>query len=370
MEQSALTDEKALPLLPPKVDVETKAVLKKCASAHRALAELKGKSATIPNQSILINTLALQEAKDSSAIENIITTHDELYKAQLFAEFAPLAAKEVSRYADALKTGFEQIRTQKVLRESDLLRIHQILEQNDAGYRKQPGTKLINDATSEIIYTPPQRHSDIVALMRNLMDYFNDRSDTPDPLVKMALIHFQFESIHPFYDGNGRAGRILNILYLVLHNLLDIPILYLSRYIIRTKSDYYRLLQETRLSGNYEPWILYLLHGVEETSLETIMLIHQIRALMQDYKHRIRTELPKLYSQDLLNNLFRHPYTKIEFLMEELLVKRMTATRYLEALVQKGFLQKRKIGRSNFYINTPLYALFEGARPQAQSKNP
>lgn len=351
-----------LKLLPPDTDLETIAVLKKLPAAHRRLAELKGISSTIPNETILINTLTLQEAKDSSAIENIITTHDEIYKAQLFKElFLNAAAKEVNSYAEALKTGFQNIRKQKILKSSHILEIQEILEQNDAGYRKLPGTSLVNEATGETVYTPPQDYDSVVELMDNLISFMNDTELFPtDPLIKMAVIHHQFESIHPFYDGNGRTGRIINILYLVLNELLDLPILYLSRYIIRHKSDYYRLLQKVRDTGDWEEWILYMLDGVEQTAKETILLIGNIKTLMQDYKRRIRIEFPRMYSQDLLNNLFRHPYTKIEFLMNELMVSRPTATNYIDALVEKGFLEKQKIGRSNFYINIPLYNLFKG----------
>ncbi len=349
-------------VLPTDDELETKAILKKLPSAHRQLAELKGISSTIPNETILINTLTLQEAKDSSAIENIITTHDEIYKAQLFEDlFINASAKEVNSYAEALKTGFQKIRKQKILKSSHILEIQEILEQNDAGYRKLPGTSLINDATGETVYTPPQDYDSVVNLMNNLISFINDTDlSQADPLIKMAVIHHQFESIHPFYDGNGRTGRIINILYLVLNELLDLPILYLSRYIIKHKNDYYRLLQKVRDTGDWEDWILYMLNGVEQTAKETILLIGKIKKLMQDYKMRIRKDFPKIYSQDLLNNLFRHPYTKIEFLMKELRVSRPTATNYINALVDKGFLEKQKIGRSNFYINIALYKLLKG----------
>jgi Fic family protein len=197
-----------------------------------------------------------------------------------------------------------------------------------------------------------------------------------DPLIKMAIIHHQFESIHPFYDGNGRTGRIINILYLVIQDLLDLPILYLSRYVIKNKADYYRLLQKVRDTGDWEEWILYMLEGVEETSKETIVLISQMKLLMQDYKIRIRKQLSKMYSQDLLNNIFRHPYTKIEFVMKELMVSRITASKYVEALVSGGFLTKERIGRTNFYINVPLFKLFKNeaepkqVAPPIQTVNP
>lgn len=346
--------------LPPDAELETRAVLRKLASAHRYLAELKGKVATIPNESILINTLTLQEAKDSSEIENIVTTHDELYKNTLFLDYARNpAAKEVNAYADALRTGFGQVQGDRLITINRILEIHKVLEQNDAGIRRLPGTELKNDQTAEVVYVPPQDYQDILDLLSNLEQFINDDAMLDaDPLVKMAVIHHQFETIHPFYDGNGRAGRILNILYLVAQGLLDIPVLYLSRYIIQTKGDYYRLLQSVREEQDWEPWLLYMLHGVEVTSRETIALIGEIKYLMQDYKHRIRSDLPKIYSQDLLNNLFRHPYTKIEYLQHDLGVSRLTATKYLEKLTEAGFIQKHKMGRYNYYVNQPLFQLF------------
>jgi len=209
-----------------------------------------------------------------------------------------------------------------------------------------------------VIYTPPQDHDTIVSLMSNLEKFIND--DTmmdADPLVKMAIIHHQFESIHPFYDGNGRTGRIINILYLIQKQLLDLPVLYLSRYIIRHKNDYYRLLQKVRESGKWEEWILYMLEGIEQTAAESIILIRAIKNLMQQYKQTIRTQLPKLYSQDLLNNLFKYPYTKIEYIERDLDVSRNTAIRYLESLVKERLLIKQKIGRDNFYLNKSLFDL-------------
>jgi Fic family protein len=361
--------EYIIKLLPPEIDLETKAILKQLASAHRYLAELKGKSETIPNESILINTLSLQEAKDSSAIENIITTHDEMYKASLFGNlYSNASAKEVSLYADALKHGFNLVRKQKLITQNTILEIQKILEQNDAGYRKLPGTALINEATGQTVYTPPQDYNSIIGLMDNLAAFINDDSISElDPLIKMALLHFQFESIHPFYDGNGRTGRILNILYLVQQDLLDLPILYLSRFIINHKAKYYTLLQEVREKGNWERWILYILEGIEQTSKETIEMISHIRNLMLDYKHRLRKEISKIYSQDLINNLFKHPYTKIEFVMEELNITRITATRYLNLLVEHGFLEKHRIGTSNFYVNNLLFQLFRDNKSNIQN---
>ena len=348
-----------LPELPPQTDIETKVVLRQTANAHRYLAELKGISKTIPNQAILINTLPLLEAKDSSAIENIITTHDELYRESLFDDFiSNPSAKEVQNYSQALRNGYEKIKATGIFTNNQILEIQANIENNNAGLRKLPGTNLKNDLTGETVYIPPQHHEDIVRLMNNLEQYINnDSTSLVDPLIKMAVIHYQFESIHPFYDGNGRTGRIINILYLVYKGLLDIPVLYLSKYIIRKKSDYYRLLQEVRDKDNWEEWILFMLQGIIETSSETVSLIQSIRTLMQDYKIRIR-EKYKFYSQDLLNNLFFHPYTKIEFLERDLRIHRQTASKYLEELVEGGFLELEKRGKNHFYINRKLYELF------------
>nr|WP_298377068.1 Fic family protein [uncultured Halomonas sp.] len=351
----------SIPELPPAniAELETREVLKKTAVAHRYLAELKGVAASIPNEAILINTLSLQEAKDSSEIENIITTHDELYKASLFAEaITNPAAKEVQDYAFALKEGFQTVRQQKLIRLGDILSVQENLEKNNAGLRRLPGTELKNARTGEVVYTPPQHADDIERLMNNLVQYIND--DTlcdADPLVKMAIIYHQFESIHPFYDGNGRTGRILNILYLVAKELLNLPVLYLSRFIIRHKTDYYRQLQQVRETGQWVPWLLYMLDGVIDTAQNTIKMITEIKQLIGQYKHRMRDELSKIYRQELLNNLFNHPYTKIDFVMNDLGVSRITATKYLEQLVDHDFLHKEKIGRGNYYINHPLCAL-------------
>jgi Fic family protein len=352
-----------LPVLPPDLDVETKAVLKKCSQANRCLAELKGISHTIPNQNILLNTLAIQEAKDSSAIENIITTHDELFKEELFSEFMQnRSAKEVYNYSIALKRGYELVHRSGLLTNNTILEIQTELEKNKAGFRKLPGTELKNDRTGETIYTPPQNAEEIISLMSNLEKYINDDSlSNVEPLIKMAIIHYQFESIHPFYDGNGRTGRIINILYMVQKKLLNIPVLYLSRYIIENKAEYYRLLQDVRDTNNWEGWILYMLDGIENTAMDTINIIEQIRNLMADYKKRLRDGF-KFYSQDLLNNLFCHPYTKIEFIEHDLGVTRKTAAKYLEELTAAGLLRKEKIGKSHFFVNEPLYALFTHRR--------
>jgi Fic family protein len=348
--------------LPLDIDVETKPVLKKLAAAHKALAELKGVISSIPNENILVETLTLREAKESSAIENIISTFVEVYQTSLFSNHYPSAAsKEVRQYADALVKGFNLVKKNGLLTSNYLLQIQAVVEQNNAGYRKLPGTKLLNDKTGAVVYTPPQDAKEIEALMCNLELFINDDTIMDvDPLIKMAIIHHQFESIHPFYDGNGRTGRIINILYLVQKKLLHLPVLYLSRYIIGTKADYYRLLQKVRDTGEWEEWILYMLNGVEQTAAESIVLINNIKNLMQQYKKDIRSQFPKMYSQDLLNNLFKYPYTKIEFIQRDLGVSRNTSIRYLEALVAAGLLQKKKVGRNNFYLNEPLFTLLSG----------
>lgn len=341
-------------------ELETRRVLKQASEAHRYLAELKGVALSIPNEAILINTLTLQEAKDSSEVENIITTHDELYKSSILTEsqLNP-ATKEVRDHAFALRQGFEKVRASGLIRLHDIIEIQATMERNNAGLRRLPGTDLKNQGTGEVVYTPPQSHAEIEHLMDNLVHYLNDDECCDlDPLVKMALIHHQFESIHPFYDGNGRTGRILNVLYLVAQRLLDIPVLYLSRYIIRNKADYYGYLQDVRDKSNWEDWLLFMLKGVAETAQETIRLINEIKQLMMKYKHDMRKQLPKIYRQELLNNLFSHPYTKIDFVMEDLDVSRITATKYLDQLAEHGFVIKEKVGRSNYYINEPLFALF------------
>jgi len=348
---------KLLPL-PLDWEIETKKVLKSLPSAHAAMAELKGIASTMPNQSILINTLGLQEAKDSSAIENIITTHDDIYKSELNIDsYKSLNAKEVQNYIAATKTGFDLISKTGLLTNRTVLKIHEILEGNKAGFRKLPGTTLKNSYTGEIIYTPPQDPEEIINLMTILEKFINNKeSNDLDPLVKMAIIHYQFESIHPFYDGNGRTGRIINILYLIQEKLQDLPILYLSSYIIKNKSDYYRLLQEVRTKNNWEEWLLFIIKAVDQTSRETIDLIIEIRELMMNYKQTLRDNY-KFYSQDLLNNLFKHPYTKIEFIQKDLNVSRITAANYLNQLADDKLLTKKKLGTANYYINDALFKL-------------
>jgi Fic family protein len=355
-----MTKEYTLSKLPINKEIETKQVLKKIVSANRALAELKGVAKSIPNQSILINALSLQEAKDSSEIENIVTTHDELYRATVSISNVSNNTKEVQRYREALYKGFSLVQESQILLKKHIVEIQQVLEDNTAGIRTQSGTQLKNDKTGEVIYTPPQNHQDIQDLMDNLEQYINSKDmDDYDTLVKMAIIHYQFESIHPFYDGNGRAGRIINILYLMLKGLLDLPVLYLSSYIINNKSDYYRLLNEVRTKDSWEEWVLYMLDGIEQTSKESIKLIEAINQTMKDTKQIFKTELPKIYSKDLLELLFKHPYTKINFLVDELGITRKTATTYLRAMEDINILDSMKVGRDVYFVNKSLFTLLQ-----------
>ena len=344
--------------LPYPEDLETKSILKQLPAAHAALAELKGIVQSIPNQIILLNALGIQEAKDSSSIENIITTHDDLYKANLDFEVSISPnVKEVQNYVAAMKRGFELVQSQGLLTNQTLLKIQETLEGNNAGFRKLPGTALKNAQTGAVIYLPPQDPAEIQELMTNLEQFINDPELSDyDPLVKMAIIHYQFESIHPFYDGNGRTGRILNILYLILTGLQKLPILYLSNHIIQHKSDYYRLLQGVREKGDWESWISYMIRGVENTAKETIQLIEALKILMAEMKTLLQNNY-KFYSQELLNNLFAHPYTKIEFLVRDLGVSRLTAANYLNQLASDGVLRKERLGTGNYYVNERLFEL-------------
>ena len=355
-----------IPLLPLPYDLETKTVLRQANKANRKLAELKGVAQTIPNERILISSLTLQEAKDSSAVENIVTTQDDLYRAGLDAGFTLIGAatKEVLFYREAINEGFKLVRNKNILTLNDIKRIQEVLEQNSAGFRTTPGTQLKRSSDGAVIYTPPQDGQLIVELMSNLEQFINDDELCPiDPLVKMAIIHHQFESIHPFYDGNGRTGRIVNILYLVTSGLLDLPILYLSRLITHNKAEYYERIQAIRNatgdnSAQWEEWILYMLRGVEQTAEETITLVKNIGNLMTKYKNIIRPAFGRKYSHELLNGLFYHPYTKIGHLESNMQVSRQTAAKYLDKLASLGLLQKERMGKENYYINTQLMELF------------
>ncbi len=355
----------SIPALPLQYDLETTIVLKQLARANRALAELKGVAASIPNENILISSLTLQEAKDSSSIENIITTQDDLYKADLNIQHLPIqpATKEVQNYREAIYEGFNLVRVNKLLTNNYIIKIQNTLKRTSGGFRSVPGTKLKRD-DGVIIYEPPQDPIDVAHYMENLESFINDPSLSDlDPLIKMAIIHHQFESIHPFTDGNGRTGRIVNILYLVINDLLDLPILYLSRYITHNKGEYYRLIQEIRdkegdNAQEWENWIVFILKGVEETAQETIDLVKGISSLMAEYKQILRPLFGQTYKHELLNNLFYHPYTKIDFICKDMSVQRKTASKYLEMIVGTGLLEKVKVGRENFYVNTKLFNLF------------
>ena len=356
--------------LPPDLELETPRVLKALNVAHRHLAELKGRAASIPNQGILIDTLSLQEAQASSEIENIVTTQDELYDigSKTLGQLSP-EQKEVARYREALRFGFDQLgEKQGLITNNSIIGMFQILKQSTGEFRNTPGTSLKNDATGEVIYVPPQSLSEIWPLMTDLERFVNvHESSSLDPIIKMALVHHQFESIHPFPDGNGRIGRIINVLFLCQQTLLDIPILYLSRHITRHKSDYYRLLQHVRNTGEWEEWLIFMVDAVAATSAETIQLITGVKALMSDYKTKMRESHKSIYSQDLLNNIFRHPYTRIEYVVDECQVGRQTAARYLDRLAADGLLHKHKKGLNNYYVNLPLVELLAGSGPPQAS---
>ncbi|WEK35889.1 MAG: Fic family protein [Candidatus Pseudobacter hemicellulosilyticus] len=349
-----------LPFLPPdREKIETKKVLLQLVKSAVALAELKGLAHTLPNSAILLNAVVLKEASASSEIENVITTQDKLYQA-LSANDAKLdaATKEVLRYREAMLFGFRLVLQKGFLNANAVVEIQQTLEGNTAGIRKLPGTALRNAATGEVVYTPPDDHDTILGLMRNLEEYLNEKDDL-SPLIRMAVQHYQFESIHPFYDGNGRTGRILNILYLILHGLLESPILYLSSFIIKNKGDYYRLLQEVRTKDNWESWVLYILKGVEETARRTIHQIQEVNQLFTSTGEFIKQKAGKLYNKELLELLFEQPYCKIDYLTNRLQITRITASKYLKGLEQLGVLQPRKVWKETLYINTALFELLK-----------
>ena len=298
---------------------------------------------------ILINAVTINEAKDSSAIENIVTTHDDIYKVLTESGYKEENAKEVVDYRNAIWAGYEQIKKDGFINTNTIVKIQGMIEHNNAGIRKLPGTELKNSLTGETIYIPPQNEEEIRDYLRNLEEFINNNEDEIDPLIKVCLIHYQFESIHPFYDGNGRTGRILNILYLVLNKLIDSPILYLSKYINKTKQEYYKLFNEVKNNNNFEDWILYILKGIEITSKETITLIEKIQNEMKNYKEEFRTKLPKIYSKELLESLFYEVYTKIAYIEKACGVTRLTATSYLNQL--------EKIGREKIYKNLRLIKL-------------
>lgn len=340
-----------LPLLPPACELETKAILKQAISANRALANLRGLAGQIPNQGMLINSITLQEARLSSEIENIVTTNDDLYRADADADGrADPHTKEVLRYRQALHHGFAALK-ERPLTTNLFIEIAQLIKQSDIGIRAIPGVALKNGA--DVIYTPPVGDSVIRDKLSDLERYIHADDDV-DPLIKMAVMHYQFEAIHPFPDGNGRTGRILNLLYLVQQGLMDIPVLFLSRYIIANKKDYYLGLQKVTEQQDWGNWVLFMLRAVESTSQQTFDQVKRILAIMENVRERVQHEAFGIYSKDLIEVIFRHPYTKIQFLVDANIAKRQTASIYLQTLAGLGVLREHKAGREKYYINDAL----------------
>ncbi len=342
-----------LPLLPPKAELETKAILKQAIVASRAIADLRGKAGRIPNQRMMIDSIVLQEARISSEIENIVTTNDELYRAAADMDglFDDSHTKEVLRYRQAIWYGYEQIQ-KRPLSTNLFVEIVQIIKQIKFDIRKTTGTKL-SGPNGEIVYTPPEGETILREKLSNL-EHFIYAEDDIDPLIKLAVMHYQFEAIHPFADGNGRTGRILNILFLVEQGLLDMPVLFLSRYILENKISYYAGLRNVTEKGEWDQWILYILRGIENTAQQTSAQIDAILKLMEVVKEIIRQKAEKIYSKELLEMIFMHPYCKIKFLEQSGIAKRQTASNYLQTLVEIGVLRSEKIGRENYYINDAL----------------
>lgn len=347
-----------LPLLPPKADIETPAVLKKTITAGRSLAELKGVGETIPDQAMLINTIVLREAQSSSEIENVVTTTDALFKAfTATTNKIDPATKEVLRYREALWEGFNTLKKRPVLSTNVFIKLFQTIKENRAAVRNTPGTKIANTTSGEVLYTPPEGEQIIRDKLKNLEAYIH-KDDKVDPLIKLAVIHYQFEAIHPFFDGNGRAGRIINILFLVYKDLLKIPVLYLSKYIIDNKNDYYRLLRDVTEKDKWEPWILFILEAVEQTSAYTRDKIISIRSLLEKTLEEAKGKLPeRVYSKELIELLFLQPYTKGQILVEAGIAERKTAADYLKELEKAGILKSKKIGKENLYLNVKLFNL-------------
>lgn len=350
--------EKELKKLELNKNYSTIRILEQLTKSSRALAELKGFARTIPNQHILINAITINEAKDSSEIENIVTTHDDIYKVLTKSGFNSENAKEVVDYRSAIWAGYGLIKEKKMITTNILEQIQAKIEHNRAGIRKIAGTELKNSITGEVIYTPPQNEKRIRDYLKNLEDYINIDNNI-DPLIKVAIIHYQFESIHPFYDGNGRTGRILNILYLVLEDLIDSPILYLSKYINQNKQEYYKLFTEVRKTENFENWIIYILKGIEVTSKETIDLIKNIQNEMEKFKEDMISRVPRIYSDELLDSLFYEVYTKNAYIQKACNVTRLTASSYLNQLEDAKLLTSEKIGRERIYKNERLISILK-----------
>lgn len=353
----------SLPLLPPVVDTETAPVLKQCLKASRALGELKGAGGLIPDQAILINAIPLQEAQASSEIENILTTQDALFRAALDeSKPADPHTKEVLRYRTALRYGYETLKVQP-LSMAVLRDVCSILRDEPVDFRLAGQDVLIgNPQTKQVRFTPPQGGMPVREKLANLESWFLE-ADGPDPLIRMAVGHYQFEAIHPFVDGNGRTGRILNILYLLQAGLLNIPVLYLSHYLIQHKAEYYRLLLKVTTEQAWEPWLIYMLKGVEQTARSTTEMVLNIRNLLDDTIGRVRRDLPKIYTKELVELLFQHPYCKIAFVVDAGIAKRQTAAAYLQAVEDAGVLTSETIGRERIFINPALLELLTSGKP-------
>jgi Fic family protein len=345
----------ALPLLPPAANLDAVSILRACIPARAALAELKQAGQLLPNQALLINLLPLLEAKDSSEIENIVTTTDKLFQYASEDSQADPATKEALRYRTALNTGYQELNA-KPLCTNMAIEICSTIKNIQMDVRKVPGTTLSNQHTGDVIYTPPEGEE----ILRNLLanwERFLHQDDKTDPLIKMAVAHYQFEAIHPFLDGNGRTGRVVNILYLIEVGLLTLPILYLSRYIVQNKQDYYRLLTEVTRTGEWEEWILYVLKGVEETAIWTTQKIAAVRKLMEHTSNFIKEQLPKIYSHELVQIIFEQPYCRIGNLVENNIAKRQTASAYLKQLCDIGVLKEIQSGKEKLFVHPKLIAL-------------
>lgn len=347
-----------LPLLPPKADIETKRILRKVISAGRTLAQLNGTLLNLPNPTLFLDTIYLQEAKASSEVENIITTNDELYKSLVAGKkIENSATKEVLSYKEALWLGLEEIKTKPFITTNLCVKIVQCIKQNKASIRTTPGTTLSNPQ-GQVIYTPPIGGSIIREKLSNLEKFIN-KDDSIDPLIKMSIMHYQFEAIHPFSDGNGRTGRILLLLYLNLSGLLDTPAIYLSDYIIKNKASYYTSLSNVTEKNDWENYILYMLDMIEVTSTKSIEQLKKITRAMEITADEIKKKLPKIYSKDLIEILFRLPYTKRQHLIDENIGNPKTAGNYLMALEENGFLKSVKVGKEKLYLNQKLLTILE-----------
>jgi Fic family protein len=347
-----------LPLLPPKADIESKRILRKTISAARALAQLNGTLLNLPNPTLFLDTIYLQEAKASSEVENIITTNDELYKSLVAdRKIENSATKEVLSYKEALWLGLEELKTKPIITTNLCVKIVQCIKQNNASIRNTPGTTLSN-TQGEIIYTPPSGEQIIRQKLSNLEKFINE-DETIDPLIKMAILHYQFEAIHPFPDGNGRTGRILLLLYLKNSGLLDIPAIYLSEYIIKNKIEYYRCLKDVTEKNEWEGYILYMLNMIEETANKGLKRLNKITVAMEETATEIKKRLPKVYSKDLIEILFRLPYTKRQHLIDKNIGNLKTVGNYLIALEKNGFLKSEKVGKEKLYLNQRLLKILE-----------